>query len=885
MTFFALVTLNAPAFRSPTGTVTFRDGASTLATVTLPPPHTGNTVEVPTQSLAALVSFSINTLAVGNHTITAIYGGDGTNSASSTAASITQTILPATTTNLVASTNLTTVGTLLTFTVTVTASGGSGCGCCGGSTTPAGMVTLQDAFGTLATAFLSNGKATFSTSILQGIQAITAVYSGSVTLAGSTSNSLLQTVLPSGTTTTVISSPASSVFGQAVTFTALVSSTGPSFATPHGTVTFQDGDYAVGTGLLDNNGVAYFTTFALPVGSNLITAVYAGDSRFTASTSTVLTQSVLQDSTTTTVSSSSNPAGQAVTFTALVSANLPSWGLPTGTVTFWDGTTNLGPALLQAAGPLATPGAWLMTATLVASSLTAGTNTITAVYSGDSNFTGGTSKSLLQTVLPAGTTTLTSLSQVSVFGQTVIFTATVTGSATGLVTFQDAAGTLGIVSLDSDLATCSTTTLGGGAGLYTVTAVYSGNATYAGSTSNALPETVNQASTTTTLAAANDSWIFGQNVTFTATISPTSPGSGMTTGKVTFQDGSAILGTAWLGSTGLALFTTNNLSVGTHTITAIYGGDNNFTWSGSENTLTQTITQDSTTTTVTSPANPSGSGQAVTFTALVTANVPGSGLPTGTVTFQDGGSPVGTALLQAAGRRAQWPAVGGNRHLHAPFARRRPAHDHGGLRRRRQLYPRHLDNLDADRPGRQFHDAHFLVGRNGLRPDGHLHGYGQRNQPGDRYAHRHGHFPGRRRHLGNPSPQQRPSHFVDQYRRRWCRSRHGQRRLQRRWLLRRQHLGPIDANDNTSRHHDNAHGFRFFCGVRSGRDFHGHSQRQQSRLGYTRQRGDLPGRPILIGVGWLNSNGVALFATKALTVANTPSRQSMAATATSPAAQ
>ena len=122
----------------------------------------------------------------------------------------------------------------------------------------------------------------------------------------------------------------------------------------------------------------------------------------------------------------------------------------------------------------------------------------------------------------------------------------------------------------------------------------------------------------------------------------------MATGKVTFLDGSAILGTAWLGSTGLALFTTNNLSVGTHTITANYGGDNNFTGSGSENTLTQTITQASTTTTVSSPGNPSGSGQAVTFTALVMATAPSSGLPTGTVTFWDGTDSLGTGLLSAA---------------------------------------------------------------------------------------------------------------------------------------------------------------------------------------------------------------------------------------------
>jgi LPXTG-site transpeptidase (sortase) family protein len=86
--------------------------------------------------------------------------------------------------------------------------------------------------------------------------------------------------------------------------------------------------------------------------------------------------------------------------------------------------------------------------------------------------------------------------------------------------------------------------------------------------------------------------------------------------------------------------------VGSHSITAIYNGDANFLTSTSA-ALTQTIGQDATTTALSSSANPSVVGQVVTFTATVTANPPGAGTPTGTVTFQDGGVNIAGCVNQA----------------------------------------------------------------------------------------------------------------------------------------------------------------------------------------------------------------------------------------------
>ena len=84
-------------------------------------------------------------------------------------------------------------------------------------------------------------------------------------------------------------------------------------------------------------------------------------------------------------------------------------------------------------------------------------------------------------------------------------------------------------------------------------------------------------------------------MTFTATVTAASPGSGTPTGSVTFYDGTTILGTGSLRGSGTATFTTSSLAVGTHAITAVYGGDANFTTSTSS-AVNQGVNQATTTT-------------------------------------------------------------------------------------------------------------------------------------------------------------------------------------------------------------------------------------------------------------------------------------------------
>jgi autotransporter-associated beta strand protein len=305
------------------------------------------------------------------------------------------------------------------------------------------------------------------------------------------------TVGTENTQTTLTSSANPSAFGQAVTFTATVTSMiSLPMLIPTGTVTFMDGTTTLGTATLSSTGIATFTTSTttpLSAGTHTITAVYGGDTNFTASTSAPLTQTVSAAASTTmiTLSSSANPSvfGQPVTFTATVTAVAPATGTPTGTVTFSEGTTTLGTGILNSSGQ----------ATFQTSSLSVGTHLITATYSGDTTFSPSTTTSpLSQTVNLASTmTSLTSSLNPSGPGQSVTFTATVSpvspamGTPTGTVSFDEGTTVLGTATLTNGHATFSTSTLATGS--HSITAVYSGDSDFLGSTSPILVQTVQQA--------------------------------------------------------------------------------------------------------------------------------------------------------------------------------------------------------------------------------------------------------------------------------------------------------------------------------------------------------------------------------------------------------
>src|SRR5262249_11611790 len=208
-------------------------------------------------------------------------------------------------------------------------------------------MTFTDGLTTLAAVDVVDGTASFTISTLTtDIHSFAATYSGGPGFVGSSSPAVTQTVNAGTTSTILFSSSNLSVSGQAVTLTATVSPNAPAAGVPTGTVTFANGT-PLGTAPLVN-GSASLTISTLPAGADLLTAEYGGDVNFVTSTSLVLTQTVNQGSTSTSLSSSPELSvrGQVVTLTATVSPQAPAYGVPTGSVEFKDGLTSLGVAPL-----------------------------------------------------------------------------------------------------------------------------------------------------------------------------------------------------------------------------------------------------------------------------------------------------------------------------------------------------------------------------------------------------------------------------------------------------------------------------------------------------------------------------------------------------------
>jgi MYXO-CTERM domain-containing protein len=616
VTFTATVTAVAPAGGTPSGTVTFLDGAATIGSGTL----AGGVATLTTAALAA-----------GSHSITASYGGDASFGVS-TSTAVTQLInVLVSATTLVSSANPQAIGGIVTFTATVA-----------GADLPTGMVEFFDGSTVFAAGVLVGGAASVSTTTLAiGDHAITAQYDGDATFAPSASIALTQTIAKATSTVTLVATPNPSVADQPVLLTATVQAADG--GVPTGTVTFNDGTTALGSGTI-TAGVATLTASELALGTHAITAVYAGDADHTGASGGT-SQVVNAVSTATALASSANPSvfGQPITLTATVTGIGGGAGeIAAGSVTFRDGSTTLG------SGPVTLDGAGV--ATIAVSSLTVGAHTLTAQYApGPAKFTGSASSAVTQTVGPAATSTVVASSASSVMaGAPLTFTATVfatapgAGTPSGMVTFSVDGSSVGIGTLNSGgQATLTITSLAVGG--HDVIATYGGDGNFAASASPPIVQAVGLLLSSVVLTSAPNPQTVGGSVTFTATVS----GSGTPTGSVSFYDGGAtLLGSATLSAAGQAVFSTSDLTVGNHSITASYGGDTNFIASTSAPALAQVISQASVTVTLVSPGT-SNLGDAVLFN--VTVSSAAGGTPSGTVTFTDAGTTLGTTTLGSAG--------------------------------------------------------------------------------------------------------------------------------------------------------------------------------------------------------------------------------------------
>ncbi len=600
---------------TPTGNVQFFSGAQLLGTGSV---------------ISGVATLQTSGLTTADTSVTASYQGDGNYLPSDSSASNVTVSEASTTTALTISPGTSGLGMPVVLTAVVTVS-------TPGSGTPTGNVDFLNGTALIGTQPLTGNSASLTTSSLpMGTSTITARYDGDTNFGTSTSPSQNASVL-NASASLVTSSQSQVVFGQTVTLTATVapavSGTTPA---PTGNVQFLSGTASLGTATLANN-TATLNNVSLPTGADSITVVYAGDGNYAGSTSPAISVTVQQASTTTSVAVTPNPSGlgQTATLTATVVPVSPGAGSPTGQVQFFSGTTSLGMSAVTSG-----------VATFPTTALTFGANSITATYLGDSNFSASPpSPAVTATVNQASVTTLTAAPTTAITGQPVTLTAVVapssgTATPTGTVQFFNGSASLGSSPVDST-GTAVLTTMALTVGTPSLTAVYSGDSSFAGSTSSAVPVTITMASTTTAVNVVPNPSASGASVTLTATVTPVSPATGTPTGTVNFFNGTTSLGTATLLSNGTASTTASTgLNVGANTITATYEGDTNYSSSTSP-AFTQNVLP-TTTTTVASSPSPSVVGQPVTLTAGVSST---AGVPTGTVQFFSGTNSLGTGTL------------------------------------------------------------------------------------------------------------------------------------------------------------------------------------------------------------------------------------------------
>lgn len=502
-----------------------------------------------------------------------------------------------------------------------------------------------------------------------GRHSVQFMYLGDTSHQPSSSTELFQ-VVNRAATTTALTAPDPVSLGDTVNVKASVAVTAPGAGMPTGTITISSGAGDSCTITLPATQCALTPS---SIGTKPLKAVYTPDAAAAANFDASSSSSSLKVNPAaagTALSSSANPGvyGQSVTLTATVTPARAGDPAPTGKVDFLDG----GAALADCAGVHLSNAA----ATCVASALSTGVHAIEARYLGDAN-NAASSGALAQSVDKAATTlTLTPPAAVTL-GNAIGVQASVAvnapgaGAPTGTIAIGDGGAAAGDTCTITLPATQCTLTPSSG-GTKTLSATYTPDAASAAnfnasSASASLRVDPAQAGTEVT-SSANPS-VFGQSVTFTATVTARA-GNPAPTGKLDFRDGAAAIAacTGVSVNDARATCTTSALSAGSHAIQASYSGDANN--QASSGTLTQSVNAASTSMNFSAVPNPAVAGQTVVLTATVSANAPGSSrtsnaagsmnrdsatavmpnaTPTGTVDFSDGAVPLGSSALDANG--------------------------------------------------------------------------------------------------------------------------------------------------------------------------------------------------------------------------------------------
>jgi hypothetical protein len=579
---------------TPTGTVTFASGPTPLCVATL---------------VSATASCSSDNAPVGDDTVTGVYAGDenfvGSSGTGTLAVGLTTTVTAA-------SPSVALPGQEVSFSATVAAVIGTG--------SPSGTVAFTDGSTALCVATLEAGTGScLSSGSPSGNLTVVGTYSGDSDFAPSAGTTHLD-VGPATVTAVSVSAP-SSPAGQQVTYSATVTPA-VGTGTPTGTVDFAVGGTSLCVATLVG-GTGSCSSTAAPGGTDTVTGTYSGDSTYTGSSGSA---SLFVDDTPTSTEVSAEPhsvsSGQLVTF----SATVDGIGMPTGSVAITSGTKALCVVTLVTG-----------TGSCTADGAPVGVDTVTGTYSGDPNFSVSSGTTFLDV---GGTVTSVSIHPASATAKAMTYSATVapvvgTGAPTGKVDFSVGGKQLCVAALVDGTGSCSSS--GAPLGTDTVSGVYSGDPNFSRSSGEAV---VAVGATTTNVSVNQPSVAAGQQVRYSATVIPVF-GSRSLTGTVTFSVGTTTICVATLAR-GSGSCTSESAPLGTDTVTGRYSGSANFTGSAGATSLDVGVT---TTTVSTDPATVGvGGPETYTFSATVTPAV-GRGLPTGTVTFSDGGTTLCVATL------------------------------------------------------------------------------------------------------------------------------------------------------------------------------------------------------------------------------------------------
>lgn len=413
------------------------------------------------------------------------------------------------------------------------------------------------------------------------------------------------------------------------------------------TIVFSLGGGATLNAVTNASGVA---SISLPVNgpprTTTITATYAG----TASTegavaSAAFTVGKIATTTSVIASPSIVEVGSPTTFTATVTPT--HGGNPGGAVQFKvDGADFGAPVPLSGNSASSAPFVGPL-----------GFHDVVAVYIGTADHETSTSAAFTFRVRNPllNTSTTSSVSPSSaVFGQSVTLVADVTNpgnGATGSVVFTSGATILATTGINAaGHAQVVVTDIPVGA--HQVVATYSGDDVYAGSAASPKNLTVAKAEVDVEVSSSDSSTVTGEAVNFSATVGVQAPGGGSPDGTVQLRIDGVDVGAPVTVVGGTATFpAVTTLGAGAHDVTAVYSGSSNY--DGGQDSLQQDVTKADTSALVMAAPSPSFEGFPATLTARIGAVAPGSGAPTGTVSFTSNGTPLGAAPLQAVSGGAE----------------------------------------------------------------------------------------------------------------------------------------------------------------------------------------------------------------------------------------